>query len=351
MREPLHKTLIIRFSSVGDIVLSSLLVRVLRQRFPHIQIDYLVKSEFAELVRHNPHVSHVAEFPNNGTFAELVALRKEVSAAQYDLIIDIHDGLRSRFLCTGLANVVRLRKRKLARFFLVNFKWDVYTRFGGAPSVAERYLEPLMPFGVVDDGKGLELHLPAAATAIAGKTLQDSGIRDGIDIVGVCPSAKHNTKIWLKERYAEAATTLAVPFNAAVALFGSPDDEQRCAEIKEMIRAKNPELSVANLAGKFSLLETAAAMDRCSVVMTNDSGLMHIAAARHRKTVAIFGSTVREFGFFPFGTESIVVENNELGCRPCTHIGRSACPKGHFKCMNDIPTSRVVESALNLLAS
>ena len=104
-----------------------------------------------------------------------------------------------------------------------------------------------------------------------------------------------------------------------------------------------------NLAGKLNLCETAAMMDKCSVVVTNDSGLMHIAAARKRNVVAIFGPTVKEFGFFPIGTRSVVVENTELDCRPCTHIGLPSCPKGHFKCMNEISTEQVVTSANALL--
>lgn len=349
MQEPLHKTLIIRFSSVGDIVLSSLLVRVLRERFPQIGIDYLVKDEFADLVQYSPHLTRVLEFPGNGSFSDLRELRRRIAASGYDLVIDIHDSLRSRSLCAGLKRVVRVRKRKLARFLLVRFKRNVYQLFGGAPSVAQRYLEPLRPFGIMNDNKGLEIHFPAVTAERSSAALRNAGIPDGTSVIGICPSAKHNTKMWLKERFAEAAATLATSAKAPVVLFGSSDEHQRCAEIKAMMEEKKPEFQIANMAGKFSLLETAAAMDRCSLVITNDSGLMHIAAARRRKVLAIFGSTVKEFGFFPFGTESVVVENESITCRPCTHIGLPACPKGHFKCMNDIPTSRVVEAALPFL--
>jgi len=347
MQEPFHKTLIVRFSSVGDIVLSSLLVRVFRQRFPHAQIDYLVKSEFADLVRYNPHVSRVLEFPQNGRFKDLADFRRQILNEKYDLIIDLHDSLRSRYVCAGTPRVVRVKKRKVARFILVKSKWDVYELFGGAPSVAERYLETVQPFGVADDGKGLEFFVPGESSSKVAGLLNDPAISGGM--IGICPSARHNTKMWLKEGFAEVASTLALKYDRSVALFGSLEERGRCREIEELIRQRGGNIQVMNLAGKHSLAETAAAMDHCSVVITNDSGLMHIATARKRKVVAIFGSTVKEFGFAPFGTESVVVENDSVWCRPCTHIGRAACPKGHFKCMKDITASKVIASAQQLL--
>ena len=349
MQEPSHKTLIVRFSSVGDIVLSSLLVRVFRQRFPHAQIDYLVKSEFAELVRYNPHVSHVLEFPQDGRFADLADLRRRIVIEKYDLIVDLHDSFRSRFICAGFSRVVRIKKRKLARFILVKSKWNVYELFGGAPGVAERYLETVRPFGVTDDGGGLELFIPTETDTKMRDRLDDSQLSGGTNMIGLCPSARHNTKIWLKEGFAETASTLAFKYKRPIVLFGSVEDRHHCNEIEEMIRQRSTSISVVNLTGRHSLLETAAAMDHCSIVITNDSGLMHIAAARKRKVVAIFGSTVKEFGFAPFGTENMVVENSSLWCRPCTHIGRTTCPKGHFKCMKEISTSQVIASAQQLL--
>jgi heptosyltransferase-2 len=349
MRESLHKTLIIRFSSVGDIVLSSVLLRVLQQRFPHVQIDYVVKSEFAELVRYNPHVTNVLEFPRNGTFADLSVMRRRILATHYDLIVDIHDSLRSRYLCFGASNVVRINKRKLARFLLVTFKWNVYRYWGGSPGIAERYLEPVKNFGISNDGNGLDLFVPTEAVEAARAALIASGITPEQPLIGLCPSAKHNTKIWMKEHYAETGGILARRYNATVALFGSRDEEQRCNEIEGIIRAQNPATSVVNLAGRLGLLETAAAMDRCAIIITNDSGLMHLAAARKRKVVAVFGSTVREFGFFPYGTEDKVVENTSLECRPCSNIGLPECPKGHFKCMKEISVDRVIEAARALL--
>lgn len=336
-------------SSIGDIVLSSLLVRAMRKRFPQSRIDFLVKEEYADLVRNNPHLSGVIEFPKGGTFADLKRLRIEIQSGEYDLIIDIHDSVRSRYLCFGAKNVVRINKRKFARFLLIHFKWDVYKHSGGAPSVAERYLETVERFGVENDGKGLELFPDAKDVQRADEILRAAGISKNAGITGLCPSAKHGNKMWMKEGFAAAGGELSGG-SGTVLLFGSESEAARCEEIRQSILKDKHDTPVINLAGKVSLLETAALMDHCSIIVTNDSGLMHIACARKRPVVAIFGPTTRELGFFPYGIHSTVVENTGLPCRPCTHIGLPDCPKGHFKCMRDILPSQVVGAAQTLRA-
>ncbi len=348
MTATIDKTLIIRFSSVGDILLSSLLVRVLHRRFPKCAIDFLVKSEYAGLVRDNPNISRALEFPTGAGLHELIRLRRRIRSERYDLIIDIHGSLRSRFLCLGRSSVVRLRKRVLARFILVKFKRDVYSRFGDAPGVALRYLEPVRHLGVEDDGQGLDLEVSSRAHETVASLLKQAGLNATSGVIGICPGARHANKIWPRERFAEAGCSLVEDDRGGVILFGSEEEASRCADIERLMKHLRPDLRIANLAGKLSFAESGAAMDRCSLVLTNDSGLMHLAAARKRKVVAIFGPTVMQLGFFPFGTTSIVVEHPALRCRPCTHIGLAACPKGHFKCMNELPASRVIEAARSL---
>lgn len=351
MERILTKTLIVRLSSVGDIVLSSLLIRAFHSRFPQCQIEYLVKEEYADLVRYNPHISRTLVFPSHGSLADLCRLRKSIRKSGYDLLIDIHDSLRSRVLCFGAPHAVRIRKRKLARFLLVQCKLDLYSQFGGAPSVAERYCEPVRSLGVVDDGGGLDLAVPEPIRLRTAETLQNHGIGESRLAIGICPAARHATKVWPPEFFARAASMLAASRGMPVILFGNLEERARCESIASAIREQSPGVAVTVLAGDLTLLETAAAMDSCALVITNDSGLMHIAAARKRNVVAIFGSTVRQFGFFPFGTASRVVEQSGLKCRPCTHIGRDRCPRGHFRCMNDTTADQLVRTANELLSS
>jgi lipopolysaccharide heptosyltransferase II len=349
MQGVLHKTLVIRLSSVGDVVLSSPLVRVLHGRFPDCQIDFLVKAEYAELVQFNPHVAHVLEFPRGGTLGDLARLRRAVRSSRYDLIIDIHDSFRSRFLSAAASRVTRVDKRKIARSVLVAFKLDIYERFGGAPDVQARYAETLRTWGISDDGKAPELFFPPATRQRVEEILGAEHLAPGAACIGVCPGARHWNKMWPAERFAESAALLAEAHHLSVLLFGGADEWNLCYAIAKAIREHQPRVSVLNLAGCLSLLETGCAMDRCALVLANDTGLMHIAEARGVPVVAIFGPTVRQFGFFPRGARATVVEVPHLSCRPCTHIGLSRCPRGHFRCMREIPAATVAETAERML--
>ena len=344
------KTLIVRFSSVGDIVLSTPLIRLLRRRFPECQIDYVTRAEYADLLRANPYLTTLIEFPSGGTFQDLARLRSRIRASHYDLILDIHDSLRSRYLTPGAGRLRRIHKRKIPRWILVHWKKDLYHRFGGVVDALGRYLETAAPLGITDDGEGTEIFVPADTEQRVADLLAASGLRTGVPWIGVCPSARHATKQWPARRFAEASAALARASGASILLFGSAVESERCRAVAEEILAAAPGATVVDLSGRLTLLESASALGRCDVVLTNDSGLMHIAAARKRKIVALFGSTTRQLGFFPPPGQSIVVENTGLECRPCSHIGRESCPLGHFRCMEDIPASRVVEALHRQLA-
>jgi lipopolysaccharide heptosyltransferase II len=349
MQGVLHRTLVIRLSSVGDIVLISPLLRGLRARFPDSTIDVLVKSSYVDLVRSNPNISRVIEFPENGSLFDALAVRDELMQLPYDLVVDAHDSLRSHIMSTGMANVVRMNKRKFARTMLVRGKMDIYAQFGGSPDVIERYIEPVRHLGVEDDGGGPELFYPPEIRETIDTILLGEGISAESLYIGICPSARHINKRWPADNYATAAMVIAQRLNLPVVIFGSAEERTVTTGIEEMIHRLGPSVVVANVAGWLTLAETAAAMDRCALVITNDTGLMHVASARKRPIVALFGPTVKQFGFFPRGTNVRILEIDGLPCRPCTHIGRESCPERHFRCMNDIPVASVVTAALELV--
>jgi lipopolysaccharide heptosyltransferase II len=344
------KTLVIRFSSVGDIVLSTPLLRVLRRRFPLSQIDYVTRREYAELIRSNSNLNYTYEFDASEGFPGLRALKKRIKREGYDLIVDIHGSLRSRFLRSfdGPQWVVTVDKRVMERTMLVRFKKNLFKEI---VSVADRYIEPLKQFGIEPDGRGPELHIPDEVLFRANGMIAPMKLHRFEKVVGLCPGSRHATKRWPGERFAELAVRLAREQEAAILIFGGPDDGEIAALIAEWVaREVGPE-RVAPFAGKLTLLETAAAFQYCDVVVTNDSGLMHVASAMNRKVVAIFGSTVREFGFFPVGNEHIVIEQQGLSCRPCSHIGRPSCPEDHFRCMLDTTVQQVCEMVRRSLAA
>jgi lipopolysaccharide heptosyltransferase II len=341
MERTLNKTLIIRLSSIGDIVLASPLIRGIRKRFPKAQVDFLVKTEYADLVRYNPHLRYVIEFDSLGGLAELRALKGKIRREEYDAIIDIQGNFRSSFLRSRLSSaVLKVDKRRVARFLLVNFKWNIYR---SAPAVPVRYLETVRSLEIQDDGAGLELFVPEETSVRMWDRLSKAGIDGEGYVVGLCPGAKHATKRWLREYFEQLAVTLVKEDNAKLLLFGGKEDREVCASIgRRMVQETGKRSDILDYGGTLSLLEIASALDACSTIVANDSGLLHLAAARKRRVVAIFGPTVREFGFYPFGTESKVVERQGLYCRPCTHIGAQVCPEGHFRCMKEITVEEVL---------
>jgi lipopolysaccharide heptosyltransferase II len=344
-----NKTVVFRLSSIGDVILSSPLLRVLRAAAgPKARIDFVVKKKYAELVRYNHHLSVVYELDEAAGYEGLSKLRDEIKAEGYDLIVDIHDNIRTKFLrnFSSAKEVVTVDKRLYERWQLVNLKRNIYR---GITHVVDRYIETVKAFGIVNDKKGLEIFIPDEVQfGISGK-IAKLRLNQFDKVIGLCPGSKHFTKRWEKEKFAEVAVRLARDLRGKVLIFGGVEDKNDASQIASMINGKTSQSTATDFCGSLTLLETAAAMEYCDVMLTNDTGLMHLAAAKQRPVVAMFGSTVKEFGFFPYGTDSIVLENDDLRCRPCSHIGLDHCPKGHFRCMGEISVDQVEDAARQLL--
>ncbi len=341
------KTLVIRFSSIGDIVLASPLLRGLRRALPDSQIDFLTKSEFAELVRSNQNINYTYEFDPSSGIEGLRRLKKRIRNERYDLIVDIHGSLRSRYVRSIVRGpkVVKVDKRVKERTALVKMKKNIYA---GMTSVADRYIETVRHLGVTNDGKGLELFITDETMFGMNGRMATYKLHRFEKILGLCPGARHFTKQWPGERYAELGARFLREMDGAVVLFGGEEEKALNAAIAEKISGAD---RVIDLTGTCTLMETAAAMEYVDVVVTNDSGLMHIAAAKDKPLVAVFGSTVREFGFFPLTRSSLVMEVQGLSCRPCSHVGRASCPEEHFRCMLDQPVDGVFGAVGRLLTS
>jgi len=344
-----EKILIIRFSSLGDILLATPLIRVVRDAFPSARIDFLTKAEYRDVLKFNPHLSSVLELENSD-FGSLREIGSRLRKEHYDLLLDIHNSLRSRYLRyrTRAAKTRVVNKRSVRRFFLVNLKWNLYRRI---VSVADRYLETVGYLNLQHDGKGLEISLQEEIVGATTSILSKFHLDRCKYVIGLVPTARHFTKRWPIEKFVELGVELAQRHHVRFLIFGGREDREYCSDLAQMINARSGASAAENLAGTLSLLETAAAFDFCDVIVSNDSGLMHLAAARKRKIIAIFGSTVREFGFLPYGTPHTVVEVPGLKCRPCTPIGRSRCPKGHFRCMRDIHVRDVVRVTEEMLTT
>ena len=337
MSVTLHKTLVLRLSSIGDVILATPFIRALKAAFPTASIDVAVKSEFSDLLAHNPHIDRLITLDTSTGRAALRALRDDLRVSGYDAVFDLHGNFRTRMLRRGVAAVTRvIRKRSMQRLLLVCFKLNLLRN---APSVSERYHHTGVDFGIRSDGGAPEVFVPEDVERAVYGTLRDLGISDDAVVIGLAPGARHFTKRWPAEYWAELAMLLSRKAGVRMLLLGGEADRECATAISRAASG-----AAVNVCGAFSLLESAAALGRCAAVCANDSGLMHLATARGVPVVALFGSTVREFGFFPMGARSTVLEVERLACRPCTHLGRDRCPEGHFRCLRDVLPERVARA-------
>jgi heptosyltransferase-2 len=341
MVDPPEKILIIRLSSIGDILLTSPFVRQVRKQFPDARLDYLIKEQFYDLMRFNPHISHLYTLTVPNRDAEK-KLKKEFKQTGYQIIFDLHNNLRSNFFKRGIgaAALQSINKNKLKQQLLVLFKINCYRSI---QSIPERYLKVAEEYHVQDDGLGLEIYWQKDQEATAAKKIREAGMPTVAQYVCMAPGAAHYTKRWPIDYFSTLSEKI-IRQDLKVVLLGGEDD-------KEWGRLLAKKAEIFDLTGKLNLLETAVILSRARAAVTNDSGLMHMATAVNIPVIAIFGSTVREFGFFPYRGESLVIENKQLSCRPCTHIGRNNCPKRHFKCMIEIKSDDVYHALNQLISS
>ncbi len=333
-----HKILIIRLSSIGDILLTTPFIRQLKTRFPLARIDFVVKQEFEELLKFNPHIDNLytPDFRNDP--ASLKDLKQRLHANSYDVIIDLHNNLRSNFLRrgSGAKYIRKIHKNKIRQVLLVYFKINIYRDIIPIPL---RYLNVGADFDVKDDDKGLEIFWDQN---IVDSVNEKINFADSNSIVCFAPGAAHFTKRWPKNHFQQLCIKLRERKEYKIILLGGEADR----ELGNFLSENN---HVIDYTGKLNLLETGYLMSRAKALVTNDTGLMHLGTAVDIPVLALFGSTVEAFGFFPFRGQAKVLENASLSCRPCTHIGRRECPKDHFKCMKEILPEQVFDSLQSLL--
>jgi heptosyltransferase-2 len=323
--DSVKKILIIRLSSLGDILLTTPLIRSIKKNIIDSEIDFVLRESYEDLVRLNPNVRKIYKYDEAGYIVQ--GLINSIISEKYDLIIDLQNNFRSRWITRiSKVPVVRFNKYNFDKFLLVNFKIN---KLKDLPPVPVRYANTIENLEL--DNEGLELFTDK---------IPDKRLQSGSNWIGLCPGAKHFTKRWPVENFI-SLTKLLNENGLQVVLFGGILDSETCLQIAN-------ETGALNLCNENDILQTAADMKLCKVIYANDSGLMHAATAVKTPVIAIFGSTVKEFGFFPYNAKSIVIENKDLSCRPCTHIGRSRCPKKHFKCMIEI-TSKLAFEKLNEL--
>jgi heptosyltransferase-2 len=327
------RVLCVRFSSIGDVLLTTPLVRALHRRHPDAELYFVTKQAMAPLVIENPHLTEVITLGPDERITDL-ATRLRALGPTHGL--DLHGSLRS----AALRLLVPCRwsgysKRKLARTTLIATKISLY---GKHVPVPERYFEAAHDLDVTPDGGPPEFFLAPAARERIARWLADHGL-DTQPFAAIAPGAAHATKRWPLRHWQALAGRLRELGYGVVALGGSGD--------RDVAAAVGP--SVVNAAGEFTLQETGACLARAAVCVSGDTGVMHMATGVGARVVALFGPTVELFGFFPYDKRAIVLET-ALGCRPCSAMGSERCPLGHHRCLEDVLPEQVAAAVQRLVA-
>lgn len=329
----MKKILVIRFSSIGDIVLTTPVIRNLKTQLDDVQIHYCTKIQFRSIVEHNPYIDKVHYLENS--LGELISrLKKE----NFDVVIDLHRNLRTSVI------KYRLGKKSYSFDKLNRQKWlMVNLKINHLPNrhIVDRYMDAVAELGVKMDNLGLDYFIPQK-DEVPMEWLPE-GFRK--EYVAYAIGAQHNTKKLPLNRMIE----LCDKINKPIVLLGGKGDVETGEEIKkffdrteksasreEKLTEMNKKAIIYNACGKYNLNQSASLVKQATHVFSHDTGLMHIAAAFKKETFSIWGNTIPLFGMYPYRTKFTVLENNKIDCRPCSKIGYQKCPKGHFKCMKDI---------------
>jgi heptosyltransferase-2 len=319
----LKKILIIRFSSIGDIVLTTPVIRCLKQQRPEIEIHYLTKNSFKSILENNPYLSKVHTIEKEAK--EVIGILKKEN---FDFIIDLHHNIRSLQIKIALGiPSTTLKKLNFKKWLLVNFKINILPPI----HVVDRYIQTLAPLEVKNDLQGLDFFIP---------------VKDKINItslplthqngyIGFVIGAKHFTK----QLPTKKIISICKKINQPIILLGGKEDISRAIQIEKAVG-----LTIYNACGEYNLNQSASLIKHASKIISHDTGLMHIAAAFKKDIFSVWGNTVPAFGFAPYmaGKESKIIEVLHLSCRPCSKIGYDKCPKGHFKCMSNINEDLII---------
>ncbi len=333
-----NRILLIRLSSIGDIILTTALVRMMSSQIHGSKVDFLTSNPFTEILKYNPHINRIIKYDKSLPLKE-IANKKIKLHGTYDKVIDLQNNFRSRHFRLGLSDkIFTVKKNRMNKLSLVYLK-KPFLDF--ARPVPEIYLETVKQLGIEDDGKGLELWLAAEEN----QNEYPPGFKktSNNNSIAVAPGAHHFTKRWQAEKFLELIEKLKVELNSDIFLIGGTADKETTDFI-----LKNSSVEINDYSCSESILKTAEIIDKCGLLISSDSGVMHIAAARQTPVIAIFGSTVSEFGFAPYRVKSKIIQK-DIPCRPCTHIGRSSCPKSHFKCMDLISVKDVFTTVKEFL--
>ncbi len=307
----LMKILIVRFSSIGDIVLTTPVVRCLKTQIDDAEIHYVTKVQYQSILQNNPYIDKIFVLKES-----IIELMNELKKENYDVIIDLHNNLRTRLLKWRLGSrSFSYNKLNVEKWLMVNFKINHLPD----KHIVDRYLETV----VKNDALGLDYFIPEK-DEVPWDWMPETH-RHGF--VAYAIGGQNNTKKLPLLRMIE----LCKKINRPIVLLGGKEDFENGEQLEKALGAV-----IFNTCGKLSLNQSASVIRKSSCVFSHDTGLMHMAAALKKEVFSIWGNTIPAFGMYPYRTKFHALENTEVNCRPCSKIGFDKCPKRHFKCMNDL---------------
>lgn len=320
------KVLIIRFSSIGDIVLTSPVIRCLKKQIPGLELHYLSKEAFLPVLKANPYIDKIHTIRS-----ELKEVIPALKAEKFDHIIDLHKNLRSiSMICSLHRPFSTFTKLNFRKFLLCKLKINLMPDI----HIVDRYFGAVKCLGVKNDGFGLDYFIPEGEEVVPPVSGYTALVIGG----------KHATKQMPVEKLIQLCKQLTGP----ILIIGGPEDkpigEMLVRECKNSHEAHGS--AIINTCGSMSLNQSASLIRQAQRVITHDTGLMHVAAAFRKDITSIWGNTVPAFGMYPYFPaeykgHSRIAEVTGLSCRPCSRIGYPVCPKGHFRCMREIDVSKI----------
>lgn len=326
------KILIIRFSSIGDIVLTTPVIRGLKIKYPGAEVHYCTKKQYGSILEENPYVDKIVLLDSS-----LKELINRLKNEEYDVVVDLHNNLRTSIIKYRLGiTAYTFHKLNYEKWLMVNLKINKLPNL----HIVDRYMKTVEPLGVKGDSLGLDYFIPEK-DEVPLSWLPESHQKE---YVAYAIGAQHNTKKLPFERMVE----LCDKINKPIILLGDKNDFETGEKLQKFFERNlesgyeeglvelNKKSIIYNACGKFNLHQSASLLKNAKYVFTHDTGLMHIAAAFKKEIFSIWGNTIPSFGMYPYRTKFTILENNKIYCRPCTKIGYSKCPKGHFKCMKNI---------------
>ena len=328
--------LVINLLYLGDLVFSTPFLRNLRKNYPTAKIDMVVNTNFLKVVENNPYLNDLYPYSKSYNLKESIAFALRLKKNHYDLGLNIHGSLRSNLLLSLINPGYKVGFAHGIMKFTLNRSLQP---LNGCHMV-DVYLQFLRDMGITNiDDQGLELTVPKSALKKIELFLEKNKITRETRLIGLNTGGTWKTKRWTVEGFAQLADELQSIDHCQVVFLGGPGDLPRVKSIIGLMKT-TPLMTT----GQTSLTELMALLEKCSLVISNDSGPVHIAAAVGTPTITIFGPS-DEIKYRPYGKNNLVVKSN-LACRPC---GKHECPLKHHKCMVDIKTEKILQKAQLLL--